>query len=1816
MKQRKRISLAVVGLTVSMAMLIPVNAASADDAGTVIRNSGVQVTMSSTEHSQESGWFWNLTDKNASKPDWTVSNAVSAKDAIDLTNVTDTADENTADISVDDTKTYQTITGIGTSVDGSTVGNWWKMSESKRAEFIRTLLDPVNGMGLTSFRLTIGAADFTDKDFYTYYDAPNATLNGVEPNWDGDGITGFSIQKDHDEHIIDFVHALQSEAKNLGVDISFFASPWSPPGWMKTPTSSSSSYADNSLLLKGGDFNSEHINDYAKYLVRYIEEYQKEGIPVSALTLQNEPLLEIDYPSCHMTGTQEAQLATSIKSQLAASTVLNDAEKQVQVWAFDHNFDGADSYVSEMKQSPEDWANVDGIAFHPYGGNPSTMGALSQANPDKSIHLTERSWWGTTGANWMIDWFRNGSQSYNSWVSMLDSEGKTHHWVGTPDPTTFVQNAKNPDDVVNTPEVNLISQFSRYIRPGDVRVDSTAGSPDTLTNVAFKNPSTGEISMVVVNRTDKEQKFKVVNNGAQFVSSVPAKNVATYRWQPIDQTKAKDVTADLTLADATLDGAGTKNDTAITGLDKTSTVEYLVNVRRAGTYKVMYALSAASGSTRNTPVTLSSGGNELGTAHYSSDNAATSTAQTTVTLGKGIQILRVAFPEGGVNYAGIAFTKTQDTVSIPGRLDATNYTDRDGVRIADGKAAAIADGDHLDYAVNVQKTDTYDVMVSGTGANVSGNDAEAVPDVGDAGADSKTETGGDSTRQEPGDGTPDEDSSKNGTNQKDGNAANPAEPNTDDESEKPSRDNGSTVQESAYVATPTDMATKHVRTVADTNTAGVSLYSVDGNGTETKLGDYVYGTKATVQLAKGTATLRIKLGRAAQSFSAMVIGNAITDEQEQLTEGSLTGKSITLALADGQFVQTFDPAKWTFDDAPHGIAYTVDRVNDTTARVTFTTESDVDFDSDMTATLNVDASQYSGTAGTAISAPVTFTAVNDPESLSAGEIGYQAKSVDVTITGGTFNDHVADDGVVSLTGDIAAYATLTKAERKDVHTITLTLDWTGKTLYGSTSGSLTVAANGYDDSDGQGALSVDLTFNGTNDMPTGITVGDQEVTLGGENARPYRGVESLSGNQKKGDYQDYYLNVTEEGDYTITFGVWDNGAVPNAIKLSGGTGFATDNLASISLPNMYNGTGEYKTGLYLKAGGQTLRFELNAEGASLWNIRIAKANAVKTSADSPATLAPSNVINGSTDKAWAIQGSNPSNIGWGEADSYQDYLVNVAKTGTYVVTLDAATGSDGAVAHIQTVDGSTATDLAQLNVPNTGWDSYQPQTTTVQLTQGEHRIRVLTKGTSLNYRSLKLTLSKAITPIAVGSDTVSLNEDKASDSNGSLSNNQKNGNYAEYTLNVAEEGDYTLTYGFWVNAKAVPNAIRISGSGLEPVSVSLPNTWDVANTGERRTRIHLVAGEQTLRVALTADSASVWNLRLTKAHAADVGTATGTSGQVRLTTDAIIGGSDDKAWGLQGTGSTRNIGWGEENSYQEFSINAKQGGTYQFSLNAATNDQNASAVIEEVAADGTINELAALNVPQYGWDVYATTGLKKIPLTEGEHLLRIVTKGGAVNYRYVNLTLQSAEQPTPPTVDKTQLNKLIEQAQNRKPADGKQFTAEPKAALDEALSNALRVSADGTATQQTVDDAARVLQSALDGLKEEDKPTQPTVDKSALEALVEKAESLKPDDGKRFTAASKTNLDKAIAAAKSILDSDNATKEQVEAAKSALQQAIDGLEQETIPSSGSGASSDRKTNTTLSRTGAAIGVALAVALALVCGGVTLLLVKRARSRRR
>ncbi len=399
--------------------------------------------------------------------------------------------------------TCQEILGMGTSMEETTVYNLAKISSSEREPILRLLVDKESGIGLNLIRITMGTSDFTGQTFYTYNDLAEGETD-FEQQY-------FSIQQDMESGIVEMIQQLLSMAP----DVKIFASSWSPPAWMKT---------SNSLKRGSLKEGSEYTVALARYYRMAIEAYKEQGIPIYAMTLQNEPLFETDYPSCYMSPERQKELAVLLGREF------DKHDLDTKIWIFDHNFSDVWSYVTPILNDEEGYAVVDGIALHDYEGSPEVMSEIHAAYPDKPIYLTERSLWGTDGADRMAQYFRNYACSYNAWVTMLDSNIRPHQWLGTPGPTMVIQDASNANRYWLTPEYYLLGQYAKFVERGAHRVASNYGSKDTVTNVVFRNPD-GHLIAVVINQSDSDQDFRILCEGRQLTDQLPAKTVGTYRWK-------------------------------------------------------------------------------------------------------------------------------------------------------------------------------------------------------------------------------------------------------------------------------------------------------------------------------------------------------------------------------------------------------------------------------------------------------------------------------------------------------------------------------------------------------------------------------------------------------------------------------------------------------------------------------------------------------------------------------------------------------------------------------------------------------------------------------------------------------------------------------------------------------------------------------------------------------------------------------------------------------------------------------------------------------------------------------------------------------------------------------------------------------------------------------------------------------------------------------------------------------------------------------------------------------------------------------------
>ena len=414
-------------------------------------------------------------------------------------------------ITIDDSQKLQEIEGFGAALTGSSAYLInQKMNNSQRTALLQDLFDPVNGIGISYLRMTIGASDFSLSD-YTYDDMPFG-----QTDFD---LLNFSISKDQED-----VAPVFKQIIGISPDIKIMGSPWSPPAWMKTNAS-----------LKGGKLKTEAYDVYARYFVQYIKAYEAEGITIDAITPQNEPLyFTANYPCLDMPAEEQLNF---IKNNLGPE--LEAEALTTKIIAYDHNWDNTQYAISILNDAAAN-KSVAGSAFHAYAGNVSAMSVVHTAHPDKGLYFTEISGgeWATNFsdnlqwnmANIFIGTTKNWSKNVLLWNLALDQNyGPKNN--GCQDCRGVVTIHSTTGAVTKNVEYYSIGHFSKFVRPGAFRISSTPFESSTkLDHVAFVNTDGSKV--LVASNADAVPKSFVVKWGdAQFSYFIKAASVATIVWE-------------------------------------------------------------------------------------------------------------------------------------------------------------------------------------------------------------------------------------------------------------------------------------------------------------------------------------------------------------------------------------------------------------------------------------------------------------------------------------------------------------------------------------------------------------------------------------------------------------------------------------------------------------------------------------------------------------------------------------------------------------------------------------------------------------------------------------------------------------------------------------------------------------------------------------------------------------------------------------------------------------------------------------------------------------------------------------------------------------------------------------------------------------------------------------------------------------------------------------------------------------------------------------------------------------------------------------
>ena len=441
---------------------------------------------------------------------------------------------------IDTSQSFQKYRGVGISIDETAVANLFQLPEPERRAVVKHLVSPTDGAGMNLFRIPIGSPDLiAHLPFWSYDDLPA----GVTEDFT---LEHFSIQRDIDLHIIETVKLIQE----YNPDARFFGSAWSAPAWMTT-TNTFTGYVEpdpnGSGFIQASRLRDDAIDVFARYYVKFIQAYGAQGIPIDAITLLNEPGMDVVYPAMDISIPQQQKLALAIKREFAT------AKLSTELWMHDFNFwDWRDPHSIETKNYYrifEDAADgsitgeqvldaADGIAFHPYWGSPSVM---RDANLETGlpVHMTETS---DVSLSTILDYLRLNVDSYVMWAQVTDQDGGTLHWTDKRDNNVdwdeVARTSKWKDRLVTAhldsgtatyreTDISGIGQVARYLDADDVRVQSS--SPGDLDTAVFRDGK--DNFTAVVQNTGAAATVRFALTGQTFTAEIPEASVATFQWR-------------------------------------------------------------------------------------------------------------------------------------------------------------------------------------------------------------------------------------------------------------------------------------------------------------------------------------------------------------------------------------------------------------------------------------------------------------------------------------------------------------------------------------------------------------------------------------------------------------------------------------------------------------------------------------------------------------------------------------------------------------------------------------------------------------------------------------------------------------------------------------------------------------------------------------------------------------------------------------------------------------------------------------------------------------------------------------------------------------------------------------------------------------------------------------------------------------------------------------------------------------------------------------------------------------------------------------
>jgi glucosylceramidase len=423
-----------------------------------------------------------------------------------------------ATVTVNDATTYQTWDGFGGAFNE--LGWSYLTSTAMKTEALN-LLFSADGCHFAWGRIPIGASDYAT-DRYTLDETANDTT-----------MASFSIDRDKMK-LIPYIQAAQAVNPNL----RFWASPWTPPTWMKSSPYQTPGNPVNAF--DGGTMKSDDaiLKAHAQYFVKFIAEYAKVGIKIDYIAPQNEPNYSQNYPSAIWSPTT---YTTFIGKYLGPALATASPTAQIMLGTMSNSNSNADVAVANAvlaDSTAKGYCKVMGVQWGM--SDASQVSNLKSKGAGIPIWLSEHKCGGNPGQNvatapndigyakdswgYIRDAIKNGLTAYNAWNMVLDKGGK-----GIDNTRVWAQNALLVADsgaITKTPAYYVFRHFSQFVVPGAKRVDATGGDA-----VAFKNPD-GSIVAVMYNSGAANSAYVVSIAGKKLAFAMPSAGWATVKYGP------------------------------------------------------------------------------------------------------------------------------------------------------------------------------------------------------------------------------------------------------------------------------------------------------------------------------------------------------------------------------------------------------------------------------------------------------------------------------------------------------------------------------------------------------------------------------------------------------------------------------------------------------------------------------------------------------------------------------------------------------------------------------------------------------------------------------------------------------------------------------------------------------------------------------------------------------------------------------------------------------------------------------------------------------------------------------------------------------------------------------------------------------------------------------------------------------------------------------------------------------------------------------------------------------------------------------------